>query len=199
MFLGSYTISDLIDLLNAKDAEMKGLDDAFIQVRDKWQNTDPNGYTDFSIDYANLKQRYSDAKLAANIRITASKTEIAPASTINADTEYNAVLSALAPGGHTTTKGDLVDLVGRVQAQGGKDTAITPQPTAIDIDEQVFLASDAVAKATPSPIKSLIATVAPTLVPKDATQAQYQPVSKLKLYGGIALAAIAGIFIAKRI
>jgi hypothetical protein len=200
VFLGDYTISDLVDLIAAKTTEVQAIDRSLSNIGPGWQSRDVGSYSSFYNDWNALKARWQKALDAANSAITASKFVFSPASIIPAPTEYAGILSALAPGGDTVVSGDLTDLARRLQNAGGQSATSVPQPTATDIDLKIFQASDSAAKSMPSFVKTGIATFAPGLVPQNADRPNYKalPGSPWMYIAGAGAAVIALLRITRR-
>lgn len=183
-FLGQQTVAELEDLITAHDNSFQQLDHYF--------STTPTSDSDLLNDYAALKARYAAARADAEIVITANNFVFIPASATPAQSQYDEILKALKQSypDLIVEKGDLQDIVNR----SGINMQALPQPKATDIDQKTYVAANAAAQAMPSPVKTLIATVAPGLVPKTADQKSYRSLADMPLWEkGLIGVAIAGV------
>lgn len=158
---GQQSIAELLDLMNIWAAKMSQLGQSYGSLSPAWVAKDPAAFTDWTNDWNTLQSRYASALSSANSAVTLSKLNVfTPNSLIPAQPQYDALLKALLacapPDGCPYVKGDFDDLFKRLSA-----VAITlgapavtqnlPQPTATDVDGNLFAATapvDVVAQVT---------------------------------------------------
>lgn len=189
------TITDLKRLIEAKDQE-------FAQIEGNYQDKIRTGVkvdTDWLKDYSNLKARYQTAKDDAQKAMkssggflpSASFTALFAEGLTNAQKYYDALLKALQQTypEMRTSKGDLQDIFNRMPF------AMQPLPQhSATPSSQVYQATDTFAQYTPDPVKGVVATLTPGLVPKTIDKPNYEnAANKLKMGLGIGtIALIAG-------
>lgn len=140
--LGKHTVSELKELLDAKDYQIRQVDEKaksiFSHLDQDWQN-----------DWSMFLDRWKLARGKANSMIT--KTLLANSfvgpTVMPAEDEYQAVLHALTHTTGTVQKGDFQDLSNRVDAISKIDFSKTPQPNALDLDLAGFKNADSTKKA----------------------------------------------------
>jgi hypothetical protein len=198
--LGSHTVAELSDLVDAKDHDMKELSDAISHLSSVWLKSDPSAYNDFHQDYISLQSRYNAARSKASLAIAGGKAAWAPNSVIPVESEYQGILSALSPVVNTRTKGSLADLTARLQVVANKlGTSVQftapPQPTATDADLLGYKKTDSITRAMPNWVKRAVGTVVPEWVPDTADKPKYDPVPNYVLYivGAVAVLVIGSV------
>lgn len=125
---GQYTIAELIDLLAAKDEEIKRIDDAFTA----FAPTYPGDFGAWQTAWTTLKSNYNNAKSSAQNQITAAKLNVVPNNMIVADQAYKDVLTSLNPSWqqNTAAPNSLSDLQNQLTKMGATvDNSPLPQPT----------------------------------------------------------------------
>lgn len=123
--LGGPSISDTIDLMKSGDYKVSQLGKAFGDFTGTWVGKDPGGWADFSNDWLALQGRWAAAKVAAKSPALALPfADIGPA--------YAGLLKAL--DSSPIQKGDLQDLVQRIEKAGGSTNfSKMPQPKGPDL------------------------------------------------------------------
>lgn len=129
--LSTWSASDLVSLLAAKDYDFAQLEQHFAAFRPTWDLTDSGAATAWAADMAALQHRYNLAHSQATDFLVAAKLVPLPMTEITASGPYNAVLNALKQNPTTVTTGDYDDLDARLQVASGSATnyANQPQPT----------------------------------------------------------------------
>ena len=140
---GVPTVSDVGDLLAAKDYQVAATEAAFGNVAAAWLNSDPAGFSSFLTDWSAFLERYSAAAVPARANIE-GKSNLVPD-----PGDWTAILEALSPGQPAVTAPtSFQGLVNRLVAAGGKpDMSATPQPASTDLDLATFQGADATLKA----------------------------------------------------
>jgi hypothetical protein len=152
--LGYHSVAELSDLVSAKDVALLNLAARVNEVQGS--STDMSA---FNAAYANLVNRYSAARANALKAIDDASSSFRPTSMVIADSEYNALLSALNPRWQENTWNsgdgsleDLYDQVGKLGATGVHDSP-TPQPQqGSDVDFNTLQASNAAINAIGDPL-----------------------------------------------
>jgi len=223
--LGDFSISDLQDSLKVFAYWMTQMATAYGAVSPAWVAGNSAEFTDWTNDWAALQQRYNTAVSGANSAIAMAAGNPLPSSMISAQTDYvklqQAMRQCFQPSSPAcpVVKGDFDDLNSRLTTATNTYKApppnysATPQPTAPDLDVDVFKATtqaDVGAMATGAqvptgPLAPVATAIAPLLNllglgPKKPDQPQAPP-SPLKWalvgigagLGGIVGAKFAGI------
>jgi hypothetical protein len=130
-FLGSHTIDELKDLVNAKDDELKNLAEVSASYLPAWRSRDPAAAAAWQSDYAKFKSDYAAARASAQDAIdkAAGKgaflgMQLTPDSiNTSGDTAYKLLLQAINPGmNQSAASNRLVQLRNRLQAAGATMT-----------------------------------------------------------------------------
>lgn len=155
MILGQHSITEVKDLLKAKDSELADMQKAFVSFGPTWSKSDAATFSAWSKDYDSLKNRYAIASTEAKAEIVAG--EMVPLlsdDNIPSETGYQAVIHSLQPVPGTVTTGDLQDLFTRIQAaqvnagqQAYKETPVQQPTKGSDTDLNVLNAATAAQKA----------------------------------------------------
>jgi hypothetical protein len=134
-FLGQPTVSELSDLLKAKDYEIGRIWQSYSAMKDAWWGRDQAAMSDWVSDWNGLNARYDKAKSIAKWTIWMTTVpSITPC-----PNEWQAILQAVKQDKTKISKGDLQDLYNRLQAAGAVVTfPRTPQPAkGSDVDLEV--------------------------------------------------------------
>lgn len=119
--VGQHTVTELRDLLAAKDLEVSALGKAYQSYKSQWDLKDAAASAKFDTDYKKLRDRYFIARKDAIKRISkADNSSISPF-VITAEDEWQDVLKSLKAAGDPgpTTIGDSMELYGRLANVGG--------------------------------------------------------------------------------
>ena len=143
MLLGFYQDADVVDILNAKDAEIVSLDGLKDQYGGTWALNNPGEYNSWFSDYQALKGRYLQAKNSG----------------LGSDAKYKSIVASLSPVPNTQTPDSLIGLRSRmtafIQSQGQEPPPYTvPQPVATDYDLQAYKIADTAVKGVESAAKT---------------------------------------------
>jgi hypothetical protein len=129
-FLSSYTISDLMELLKAKDDEFTALDRDSTTFLPTWRSKDNVAASTWSSDYQKLKNDYAAAKATAQDAIEKAQGkgalfQLTPDSiNTTGDSPYKLVLQALNPAWqqHSADSSRIFQLRARLQSAGATMT-----------------------------------------------------------------------------
>ena len=134
--LGQHSVTELKDLLKAKDSNLADMAKAASSFGPKWKVSDPSSYSAWMSDYNLLKAGYSLAAIEAKAEILGGEmTPFVSDDNIPAETGYQAVISSLQKTPGVVSTGDFQDLFSRIQTaqkQAGQapyKESPTPQPT----------------------------------------------------------------------
>jgi len=151
--LGDFSISDLQDSLKVFAYWMTQMATAYGAVSPAWVAGNSAEFTDWTNDWAALQQRYNTAVSGANSAIAMAAGNPLPSSMISAQTDYvklqQAMRQCFQPSSPAcpVVKGDFDDLNSRLTTATNTYKApppnysATPQPTAPDLDMDVFKAT----------------------------------------------------------
>jgi hypothetical protein len=133
--LGIKSMTDLKDLIAAKDKEFQVLQTAISSTPTSSPPWPPNGYAAWYKDYQALVSVWQPARTTAMAAITAAW---GPSNLQTGQPYYDNLLHIIQPITNTTTPGSLPDLFGRLNAVQAVPSYIIPQPTK-DADQQLAL------------------------------------------------------------
>lgn len=149
--LGAKSIADLLDQINLWTTRMGQLSQGYANVSPAWVAHDQAGYIDFTNDYNALQKRWAGALAAANSAVSAAKlVPFVSNAEINGQTPWDGIAKAMTvcypPDGCPQRKGDWGDLFDRLTAAQRSlaqpvTVDVAPQPTAPDIQLQIFAAT----------------------------------------------------------
>jgi hypothetical protein len=156
--LGQHSVTELKDLLKAKDANLADMSKAFSSFGPAWKSQDPSSYSSWSSDFNLFKSGYSLASIEAKAEILGGEmTPFVSDDNIPAESGYQAVLSSLQKTPGVVSAGDFQDLFNRLQAaqkQAGQTPykeSPTPQPTkGSDTDLNTMNAATGVLNSLPT-------------------------------------------------
>jgi hypothetical protein len=143
-FLGSNTVAELRDWVDALEYEFNQIHAAFLVTGPKWQAEDPVTYADWRRDYDALRLRYAKAHTLAVARLKNAASDVLPETMASADTEWNALNRAIRAVDGMQTKGDVQEVHNRlVTWHGPIDFSRMPQPRpGTDFDLNTYKAAD---------------------------------------------------------
>jgi hypothetical protein len=135
---GQHTVSELRELLKAKETQINDVQAAFDAFSPQWKKQDQPSWSAWSVDWNNFGQRFMSARAKANLVLLRPLSGVAD-TTIPAESEYQGILRALTAKEGTFTDTDFQGLHNRLVAAQKKpiDFSNTPQPTAGDADLQL--------------------------------------------------------------
>lgn len=149
---GLYSIAELIDLVAAKDVEVKTLGNDSANFLPQWQASDAATAGNWQADFTSLMGRYNAARADAEAAIAAAHSGLGNLvpdnlTTNPGDVQYQAILSALNANWRTndaSTPGSIEDLRARLSNAGASLSAYSvPQPrTGSDASINVLHAAD---------------------------------------------------------
>lgn len=156
--LGEASVSEVADLVKAKDYAVAQLRAAWEAYAPIWAQNDPKALADFNTDIQALSDRYAAARIPAMAAIgVAGFTPLVSNDYIAAGAEWDGILKALCknwvskggPGSYCNgrSKGDYQDLATRIQAVSKQaiDDSQMPQPgEGSDADLEMFKKADVV-------------------------------------------------------
>jgi hypothetical protein len=145
--LGQFTITELRDLIKAKDYTVGEIEKAYRELAVQWREVDPEGEADWRADWDAFRERYEAAKSQADTAFAAAKLMIGVRDDlIPAQGPYTSVLKSLTKDqGGAYGKGDLQDLYNRIVEfrQHPIPFPNLPQPTqGTDVDLNAYVAVD---------------------------------------------------------
>jgi hypothetical protein len=158
-FLGQPTLSEVRELLAAKEHNIQTVTDAFKIVHGDWMRRNPAQLAAWLADWGGFWNRWQKAAKEArkNLADARTYTEVSLLGDTHqgldetktvAPKTYSALMKALTQVSGKETRGDFADLVKRLQLAGGKpDFSSTPQPSSRDADLDAYKAADDAAKA----------------------------------------------------
>lgn len=150
MILGIPAVSDVRDLVAAKDAELASIYKQYLAFKSQWDAKDAAASGKWLSDYQALKARYNAARALAQKAITsASQSSLPSAFDITpAGDEYYGILDALKIVGEPT-KSAVGDVYSRLIAAGApKTNYVVPQPLpGTDFDLNLYQATGNVLEA----------------------------------------------------
>lgn len=126
--LGHQTISELKDLINAKDTNLAQVQKAYDEYASTWTAKDSVAASQWASEWANLKNQYAQARAKAETSFTSAALTPIADKNIPAQDSWDAVIHSLQLIPGTVSKGDLVELVGRLNDAGKQFAMPTPQP-----------------------------------------------------------------------
>lgn len=166
MIAGLHSVTELKDLLKAKDSEMSDMAKAVADFGDTWKANDQEAYNSWMSQYDTLKSSYSRASVLAKAEIFAgSITPFVSDDNLPAETGYQQIISSLQQTPGVVSNGDFQDLFTRIQAartvsglQQYVETPITQPSKGSDTDLNLLQAADKaqkqIDKAVPSKSKT---------------------------------------------
>lgn len=134
-FLGVASLTDLKDLIAAKDKEFQVLHDAVSSTPTSSPPWPPNGYASWYKDYQALVTAWQPARTAA---MNAIGSALLDPNTQSGQPYYDNILHILQPVQHSVTPGSLADLSQRLNAVQAIPAYTVPQPTR-GADQQLAL------------------------------------------------------------
>jgi hypothetical protein len=196
-FLGKPTIADEITLVAAKDHDTTAVIDAFKSFSPTWVKKDGAAMAAWLADWGAFWKRWQSARQAANREILAAKVNLTPNDRLLSGS-YNGILRAFTREQGRFQKGDFQDLYNRLVAAGARVDMGPPQPTAHDVDRDMYNVADKAAKAVEKvPVLGPLAGAAMQdlgLGRETADKPTEAEVTKSKwIVGGILAAVLAGV------
>jgi hypothetical protein len=131
--LGIKSMTDLKDLIAAKDVEFRALHDAVSGTPLTSPPWPPNGYASWFKDYQALVSKWQSARGAAQVAIDAAGSfflnPLGNLDSMSGQPFYDNIIKTLQPVPNTTSPGDLGDLHARLNAIKPIAAYTVPQPT----------------------------------------------------------------------
>ena len=155
--LGHHSAGELRDWLVDVDYQVAQVGAAYAVFAPTWLAQDSAAHHEWAVEWKSLQTRYGAARAKAQAALLRAKLAIdIPDSMFPVEDEWQGVLHALAKTPGATGKGDFQDLYGRLATAQGKpvDFSKMPQPTAPDVDLNVYKATDAVIRAGEAAVRA---------------------------------------------